>query len=89
MQGSKYQRRWFELTTDTLAYAKDPKELKDGSGDLEVFAVHELKYIKKLEEDKLEVRIYERRPQAVAVLLGRPLRLWVQRMTPCCLCFRR
>ena len=54
-QGSKYQRRWFELTTDTLAYAKDAKELKDGGGDIEVFAIHELKYIKKLEDDKLEV----------------------------------
>lgn len=53
-QASKYQRRWFELTSDTLAYAKDAKELKDG-GDIEVFAIHELKYVKKLEDDKLEV----------------------------------
>lgn len=56
-QGSKYQRRWFELTSDTLAYAKDPKELKDGDGDIEVFAIHEIKYVKKLEDDKLEVRL--------------------------------
>lgn len=55
MQGSKYQRRWFELTSDTLTYAKDRKELTDGDGDIEVFAVHELKYVKKLEDEKLEV----------------------------------
>lgn len=24
-QSSKYQRRWFELSADSLAYAKDPK----------------------------------------------------------------
>ncbi|GIL62889.1 hypothetical protein Vafri_17100 [Volvox africanus] len=51
---SKYQRRYFELTADTLAYAKDPRELKDGGGNIEVFAIHELKYIKKLEDCKLE-----------------------------------
>ncbi|GIL69754.1 hypothetical protein Vretimale_10227 [Volvox reticuliferus] len=57
---SKYQRRYFELTADTLAYAKDPRELKDGGGDIEVFAIHELKYIKKLEDCKLEMKFPER-----------------------------
>lgn len=55
LQASKYQRRYFELTADTLAYAKDARELKDGGGNIEVFAIHELKYIKKLEDAKLEV----------------------------------
>ncbi|GLI62539.1 hypothetical protein VaNZ11_005203 [Volvox africanus] len=57
---SKYQRRYFELTADTLAYAKDPRELKDGGGNIEVFAIHELKYIKKLEDCKLEMKFPER-----------------------------
>lgn len=72
-QTSKYQRRYFELTSDTLLYAKDPKDLKDlkdGSGDIEVFAIHELKYIKKLEDEKLEVRA-SARPHGRAAAFGR------------------
>lgn len=52
---TKYQRRYFELTPDTLAYSKDPAQLKDGSGKVEVFGIHELKWVKQLDDIKLEV----------------------------------
>mmetsp|Transcript_15832 Transcript_15832/g.34154 ORF Transcript_15832/g.34154 Transcript_15832/m.34154 type:complete len:546 (+) Transcript_15832:106-1743(+) len=57
---SKYQKRFFELTSDTLAYAKDPRELKDGGGNIEVFSIHELEWIKKKEDLKLEMKFPER-----------------------------
>ncbi len=53
-QGSKYQKRWFELTEDTLAYAKDPNELKETN--IEVFSMLELRWFKRLGEVKIEVR---------------------------------
>lgn len=52
---NKYQRRWFQLTSETLAYAKDPKELKDGGGKVEYFAIHEMQSIKRIDNDKIEV----------------------------------
>jgi hypothetical protein len=53
VQVSKYNRRWFELTADTLAYAGDPQELRESH--IEVFAIHEMQYIKRVDDVKLEV----------------------------------
>ena len=57
-QSMKYQKRWFELTAETLVYAKDPLDLKGAAeGRLEVFAVHELRHVKLVDEWKIEVRV--------------------------------
>ncbi len=53
-QSSKYQKRFFELTADTLAYAKDPQDFKDGNG-VQVFDTSELQYVKRTQKVKLEV----------------------------------
>ena len=54
----KYQKRWFELTAETLVYAKDPLDLKGAAeGRIEVFAVHELRHVKLVDEWKIEVRV--------------------------------
>lgn len=57
---SKYQKRWFELTSDTLVYTSIPGALKDGTGRIEVFAIHEIKWLKEIDNDKLEIRFPER-----------------------------
>lgn len=43
------------MTSETLAYAKDSKELKEGGGKVEYFAVHEMLSVKRLDNDKIEV----------------------------------
>ena len=55
MQGSKYGKRWFELTAERLAYAKDPGELKLRSKNVEVFDLEDMQYVKRAKV-KLEVR---------------------------------
>ncbi len=54
-QSSKYQKRFFQLTSDDLVYAKDIKDLKEGGNKLECFAIHELKWVKKKDATGLEV----------------------------------
>ncbi|KAL6758876.1 hypothetical protein V8C86DRAFT_1414378 [Haematococcus lacustris] len=54
----KYQKRWFELTDETLAYAKDPKELKEAN--IVVFSLLECQWVKRIDEIKLEMRFPER-----------------------------
>lgn len=41
-------------------YSNVPGALRDGTGRLEVFAVHEIKWIKEIDHDKLEIRFPER-----------------------------
>ncbi|GFH05953.1 PH domain-containing protein, partial [Haematococcus lacustris] len=57
IQAKKYQKRWFELTDETLAYAKDPKELKEAN--IVVFSLLECQWVKRIDEIKLEVRFDE------------------------------
>lgn len=47
------------MTSETLAYAKDAKELKEGGGKVEYFAVHEMLSVKRLDNDKIEVGTQE------------------------------
>lgn len=54
-QGSKYGKRWFELTAERLAYAKEPGELKLRSKNVEVFDLEDMEYVKRAKV-KLEVR---------------------------------
>jgi hypothetical protein len=53
LQVSKYNKRWFELTADTLAYAGDPRELRESH--IEVYAIHEMQYVKRLDDVRIEV----------------------------------
>lgn len=59
--GKAYQRRWFELQPDVLMYAKDPKDLVKGAGgritgQVETFSIEQLKSVRRVDGDKLEVR---------------------------------
>lgn len=55
--GAKYQRRWFELTADTLAYAKNPAESK--AAEIEVYSIQEMRGLRLFEEVKMEVSQWE------------------------------
>lgn len=50
----KYQKRWFELTEDSLAYAKDPDE--EAGCKIELFNLTECAWLKRLDDTKFEVR---------------------------------
>lgn len=61
--GSKYNRRWFELTTHTLGYAKEPRDFRGGGGKLEVFSVQDIKWVKQdkdNKDNKFQVKFVER-----------------------------
>jgi hypothetical protein len=55
----KYQKRWFELTEDHLAYAKDPSE--EEGAKIEVFEMADASYAKLIGPRKLEVGLPERK----------------------------
>ena len=51
--GSNWNKRWFSLSNGILTYAKSKKELTNG-GEIQVFAIRELEYIRKRTE-RLEI----------------------------------
>ncbi len=56
--GSKYQKRYFELTADTLAYAKDRTDFRGAGGDgksVQVFDIADLECVKRTKKVNLEV----------------------------------
>mmetsp|Transcript_26608 Transcript_26608/g.67793 ORF Transcript_26608/g.67793 Transcript_26608/m.67793 type:complete len:638 (-) Transcript_26608:1174-3087(-) len=55
--GAKYQKRYFELTAETLAYCKD---IKDKNAEVEVFGMHELKSLRRAGDTKIEMHFPER-----------------------------
>ena len=61
-QSSKYQKRYFQLTPDRLAYAKDVQEIKNRSSDVCVFALSQLAFAKVSKDVNLEVRGRELKP---------------------------
>mmetsp|Transcript_36963 Transcript_36963/g.104327 ORF Transcript_36963/g.104327 Transcript_36963/m.104327 type:complete len:410 (+) Transcript_36963:377-1606(+) len=56
---NQWNKRWFELSGDTLTYAKSPKDVT--SGEITVFAVHELQDIRRVDNSSFELRFPERR----------------------------
>lgn len=55
---NKWNKRWFELSGDTLTYAKTPKDLV--SGDISVYAVHECEELNRLDDTTFELYFPER-----------------------------
>jgi hypothetical protein len=53
-QGQKYNKRWVEVTQDTLVYAGSQQEVL--TGKIQVFAMHEMAWVKKEVENKFTVR---------------------------------
>jgi hypothetical protein len=54
-QSSKYQKRYFRLTAETLAYAKVPEDMSTGNtDDVQFFPIAQLQYVKRLQKVKLQ-----------------------------------
>ncbi|KAG1673684.1 hypothetical protein FOA52_010552 [Chlamydomonas sp. UWO 241] len=65
LMSSKYQKRYFRLTAETLAYAKAPEEISTGNSDnVQYFPIAQLQYVKRMDKFKLEIRF----PTRVLVL---------------------
>ena len=58
LQATLWNKRWFELSGDTLTYAKNPKDL--ATGDIQVFAVHECEELKMPDHASFELFFPER-----------------------------
>lgn len=73
LQGIKYGRRWVDICRDTLVYARTHSDM--AAGNIQVFAMHELAWVRKEGTAKFVVRL-ACRP------LGRRLRFPFQQSRP-------
>eukprot|EP00798_Chlamydomonas_sp_ICE-L_P002340 gene2340-8636_t len=58
--GSKYQKRFFLLTSETLSYASSAKDMKGGGGKVQVFPLSELIGLKRSDALRLSLKFPHR-----------------------------